>query len=66
MSPVPLTTVAQSPETMAELAVERMVDRIAGRKISDREIVLEPELRVRDSAAKIARENVLTLGQDLI
>ena len=55
LSPVGLTTVAQDPSEMARLAVERMVARIEGRRITDREIVLEPELRVRSSTAGPSR-----------
>ena len=36
---------------MARLAVERMVARIEGRRVEDREIVLEPKLTVRASTA---------------
>ena len=57
VSPVPLTTIAQDPIMLAGLAVERMVARIAGQPVEDREIVLEPELRVRSS---VAANNVLT------
>jgi DNA-binding LacI/PurR family transcriptional regulator len=51
LSPVSLTSVAQRTEEMARLAVERVVDRVEQRRIRDREIVLEPELRVRSSTA---------------
>lgn len=49
LSPVALTSVAQDPATMARLAVERMVARMENRQVPDREIVLEPELRLRSS-----------------
>jgi DNA-binding LacI/PurR family transcriptional regulator len=55
LSPVSLTSVAQEPNRMAQLAVERVVDRIAGHKIEQREIVLEPELIVRSSTAPVRR-----------
>ena len=48
LSPVGLTSVVQQPAELARLAVERIVDRIDRRRVEDREIVLEPELRVRD------------------
>ena len=51
LSPVPLTTVAQQPAEMARLAVQRVVDRLENRRILSREIVLEPQLRVRASSA---------------
>jgi DNA-binding LacI/PurR family transcriptional regulator len=54
LSPVPLTTVAQDPVSLGRLALERMVARISGEKVANREIVLEPELRVRDSARKLS------------
>ena len=40
LSPVPLTTVAQRPDELGRLAVERMVARVEQRRIVDREIVL--------------------------
>jgi DNA-binding LacI/PurR family transcriptional regulator len=49
LSPVPLTSVAQDPYEMARRAVQRIVARLEGRRISDRDIVLAPELRVRAS-----------------
>jgi DNA-binding LacI/PurR family transcriptional regulator len=51
LSPVPLTSVAQRPDELARLAVERAVERVEQRPVGRREIVLEPELRVRDSTA---------------
>jgi DNA-binding LacI/PurR family transcriptional regulator len=51
LSPVALTTVAQDPRTMARLAMERVVSRVAQRPVESREIVLEPELRIRASTA---------------
>jgi DNA-binding LacI/PurR family transcriptional regulator len=42
-----LTSITQVPQEMARLAVERIVTRAEGGKVNDREIVLEPELRVR-------------------
>jgi DNA-binding LacI/PurR family transcriptional regulator len=52
LSPVGLTSVAQSPNTLARLAVERIVARIEGRDVDGHEIVLEPELRVRSSSSQ--------------
>jgi len=51
LSPVGLTSVAQRPALLARLAVERLVARVEGRRIEDREIVLEPELTTRASTA---------------
>jgi DNA-binding LacI/PurR family transcriptional regulator len=55
LSPVGLTTVAQDPMEMARLAVERIVARIEGRRVEGHEIVLEPELRVRSSTARLTK-----------
>lgn len=49
LSPVSLTSVAQQPADLARLAIGRLVDRIEKRRITDHQIVLEPELRVRAS-----------------
>jgi DNA-binding LacI/PurR family transcriptional regulator len=51
LSPIGLTSVAQQPEKMARLAVQRMVARIEGRRIDRREIVLEPVLHARESTS---------------
>jgi DNA-binding LacI/PurR family transcriptional regulator len=50
LSPIGLTSVAQEPNLLARLAVERMIDRIESRELDHRDIVLEPELRVRASS----------------
>jgi DNA-binding LacI/PurR family transcriptional regulator len=52
LSPIGLTSVAQDVEQMARSAVERIVARIEGRPVGSREVVLEPELRVRASTAQ--------------
>lgn len=44
---VELTSVQQVPQELARLAVERMVARSQGAEVTDREIVLDPELVVR-------------------
>ena len=49
LSLVGLTSVVQQPMTLARLAVERVIDRINQRRVEDREIILEPELRIRQS-----------------
>jgi DNA-binding LacI/PurR family transcriptional regulator len=46
---IDLTSVRQLPHEMARLAVERIIARSEGSRVSSREIVLEPELRVRSS-----------------
>lgn len=51
LSPVGLTSVAQQPEELARLAVERVVARLERRRVVDHQIVLEPRLVVRASAA---------------
>jgi DNA-binding LacI/PurR family transcriptional regulator len=51
LSLVGLTSVVQQPAELARLAVDRIVDRLNRRRVQDREIVLQPDLRVRDSTA---------------
>ena len=53
LSPVSLTSVAQDPVLMAQLAVERIIARLERRKVKGNEIVLEPELKIRSSTAKV-------------
>lgn len=48
---VPLTSVAQRPDELGRLAVERMIARVEQRRVSSREIVLEAELKIRASTA---------------
>jgi DNA-binding LacI/PurR family transcriptional regulator len=45
-----LTSVGQLPQQMARLAVERLVARCEDRTVDDREIVLEPHLKIRTSS----------------
>ncbi len=49
LSPMGLTSVAQNPDEMAQLAIERAIDRVEQRTILQREIVLDPVLNIRDS-----------------
>jgi DNA-binding LacI/PurR family transcriptional regulator len=49
LSLVGLTSVIQEPDVLARLAVERVLDRINQRRVEEREIVLQPALRVRQS-----------------
>jgi DNA-binding LacI/PurR family transcriptional regulator len=42
-----LTTVSQDPPLMAKLAVDRAIARVEGGPIGERDIVLEPSLKVR-------------------
>ena len=58
LAPVALTTVAQDPGTMARLAMERVVRRVAQRPVESREIVLEPELRIRASTASRSNDTM--------
>lgn len=51
LSLVGLTSVAQEPETLGRLAVERVLARINQHRVEEREIVLSPELRVRHSTS---------------
>lgn len=54
LSHVDLTSVAQQPHEMARRAVERIVERCAGRFVDNREIILEPTLTVRSSTTRPA------------
>jgi len=49
LSMVGLTSVIQEPAVLARLAVERVVARIHQRRVTERELILEPDLRVRAS-----------------
>jgi DNA-binding LacI/PurR family transcriptional regulator len=51
LSPIGLTSVAQQPELLARVAVERVIDRIEQRRVEDHEVVLEPRLVVRASTS---------------
>jgi DNA-binding LacI/PurR family transcriptional regulator len=51
LSLVGLTSVIQQPGELARLAVERIIDRINQRRVTEREIVLRPGLRVRHSTS---------------
>ena len=53
LSHVDLTSVAQDPHRLAALAVDRVLARTDGREIPDREVVLQPELRVRSSTTTV-------------
>jgi DNA-binding LacI/PurR family transcriptional regulator len=55
LSPIPMTTVAQEPAEMARLALQRVADRLERRRITSREIVIEPHLRVRSSSGPSTR-----------
>jgi DNA-binding LacI/PurR family transcriptional regulator len=48
---ISLTTISQPLNTMGALAAERLFDRMDGKKIKGRSIVLEPELVVRGTTA---------------
>jgi len=52
---IDLTSVQQIPQEMARLAVERIIARSEGSEVSDREMVLEPELRLRSSTGPVSR-----------
>jgi DNA-binding LacI/PurR family transcriptional regulator len=51
---IDLTSVQQLPQEMARLAVERIVARTDGSEVDGRELVLEPELRIRSSTGPAA------------
>ena len=65
LSPVSLTSVAQDPAQLASLAVERILARIDGRRVVSREVILEPELRVRESTQSRLGHNVLTKQEEV-
>ncbi|SIR14798.1 LacI family DNA-binding transcriptional regulator [Pseudacidovorax sp. RU35E] len=48
----PLTTVAQPKARIGALAVDMLLERIDGRRQIGRKVLLQPELRVRDSTAR--------------
>ncbi|WP_077033842.1 LacI family DNA-binding transcriptional regulator [Pelomonas sp. KK5] len=50
-----LTTVAQPKRRMGTLAVDMLLERIAGRRRDPRKVVLQPELHVRASTARKSR-----------
>ena len=52
-SGIDLTSVRQVPHEMARRAVDRIVERSAGEQVQEREIVFEPELRVRSSTGPV-------------
>jgi DNA-binding LacI/PurR family transcriptional regulator len=48
-----LTSIQQLPHEMSRLAVDRIVARTGGAEVTDREVVLEPELCLRTSAGRV-------------
>lgn len=46
-----LTTISQDTRRLAALAVQRAIDRLEGRPVSERDVVLEPHLVIRDTTA---------------
>ncbi|TAL80758.1 MAG: LacI family DNA-binding transcriptional regulator [Candidimonas sp.] len=50
----PLTTVAQPKQRMGALAVDMLLERIEGRRLDTRKMVLQPELHVRASTGRPA------------
>jgi DNA-binding LacI/PurR family transcriptional regulator len=53
LSPVGLTSIAQQPVALARLAVERVIARIDRRRVDGHQMVLEPELTVRESTSRV-------------
>ncbi|MEP6720939.1 MAG: substrate-binding domain-containing protein [Variovorax sp.] len=49
----PLTTVAQPKERIGALAVDMLLERVSKRRHEPRKVVLQPELRVRASTARL-------------
>ncbi len=50
---IQLTSVRQDPVCMGELAIERAIDRVEGRSVEPREIILDPELVVRATSGPL-------------
>jgi DNA-binding LacI/PurR family transcriptional regulator len=50
---IDLTSIQQIPHEMARLAVDRIIARTAGDGVPDRELVLEPELRIRSTTGPV-------------
>jgi len=48
----PLTTVAQPKQRIGALAVDMLLERIDGKRQEPRQVLLQPELRVRASTAR--------------
>jgi DNA-binding LacI/PurR family transcriptional regulator len=55
LSPIGLTSIAQPVDEIANSVIRRIVARIEGRRVEDREVVLEPELQVRSSSESTLR-----------
>jgi LacI family transcriptional regulator len=51
----PLTTVAQPKARIGALAVDMLLERLRGLRVETRQVMLQPELRVRSSTAPAAR-----------
>lgn len=49
----PLTTVAQPKERIGALAVDMLLERLRGQRLETSKVMLQPELRVRSSTARI-------------
>ena len=49
----PLTTVAQPKDRIGALAVDMLLERVTGRRLATRKVVLQPELHVRASTARV-------------
>jgi LacI family transcriptional regulator len=50
----PLTTVAQPKDRIGALAVDMLLERVTGRRLAARKVVLQPELHVRASTVRPA------------
>ena len=55
LSPIGLTSIVQPVDEIADSVVRRIVARIEGRRVEDREVVLEPALMVRSSSQPAVR-----------
>jgi LacI family transcriptional regulator len=51
----PLTTVAQPKSRIGALAVDMLLERVSGRRLEPRKVVLQPELCVRASTARFSK-----------
>lgn len=59
----PLTTVAQPKEHIGALAVDMLLERVDGRRHEPRKVMLQPELRVRASTARLGSRDVKVPGR---
>jgi LacI family transcriptional regulator len=62
----PLTTVRQSFEKMASLSIHLLIDILAGKVPDQQQLVLDPELVIRQSTASPSKEKITNSYNRLI